>query len=68
MLLDDRFEDLIDSLGGIAGVQLDVIDEGRRLVPRETFSGWFEAAGAGTPAVIDLPSGATMFVAERSAS
>jgi SAM-dependent methyltransferase len=49
----------------IAGVQLDELYQGTALVPRERFGEWFEAAGLPAPKVLDLPSGATLFVAER---
>ncbi|MBA2373723.1 MAG: class I SAM-dependent methyltransferase [Chloroflexi bacterium] len=49
----------------IAGVQLDELYQGTALVPRERFREWFEAAGLSAPQVLDLPSGATLFVAER---
>ncbi len=48
----------------IAGVQLDAMLEGRRLAPREAFVGWFEGAGLRQPTVVDLPSGATLFVTD----
>jgi SAM-dependent methyltransferase len=47
----------------IAGVQLDEIFQGTRLETRETFRDWFEVAGLPEPQVIDLPSGASAFVA-----
>lgn len=50
----------------IAGVQLDEVFQGTRLVTRETFVGWFEAAGLPEPLRLDLPSGATAFVAEKA--
>jgi SAM-dependent methyltransferase len=48
----------------IAGVQLDELYQGTALATREQFAGWFAEAGlpVGT---IDLPSGASLFVAER---
>jgi len=49
----------------IAGVQLDELYQGTALVPRERFREWFETAGLPAPQVLDLPSGATLFVAER---
>ena len=52
----------------IAGVQLDAMLEGRRLAPREEFVAWFEAAGLPRPSVVDLPSGASLFLAERPAA
>jgi SAM-dependent methyltransferase len=51
----------------IAGVQLDELLQGTRLETRETFRGWFTAAGLADPEVIDLASGATLFVATRPA-
>lgn len=47
----------------IAGVQLDEMLQGTRLQPRETFRAWFDEAGLPAPDVIDLPSGATLFLA-----
>lgn len=52
----------------IAGVQLDAMLSGRRLVPREQFVAWFEAAGLPRPTVVDLPSGASIFLAECRAA
>jgi len=49
----------------IAGVQLDELIQGTRLASRIEALGWFEAAGISTPALIDLPSGATAIVARR---
>jgi SAM-dependent methyltransferase len=51
----------------IAGVQLDEILQGTRLVNREQFAAWFTAPGLPAPDVIDLPSGATLFAATRAA-
>ena len=51
----------------IAGVQLDELYQGTALVTRERFAAWFVDAGLPAPAVIDLPSGASVFVAERPA-
>jgi SAM-dependent methyltransferase len=51
----------------IAGVQLDELYQGTALVTRERFVAWFAEAGLPAPDVIDLPSGASAFVAERSA-
>ncbi len=51
----------------IAGVQLDELYQGTALATREQFLAWFEAAGLPAPSVIDLPSGATAFLAERDA-
>lgn len=50
----------------VAGVHLDELYGGMGLVRRETALGWFEAAGIRSPTLIDLPSGATVIVAERS--
>jgi SAM-dependent methyltransferase len=49
----------------IAGVQLDELLQGTRLVSRSEALGWFEAAGIPTPELIDLPSGATVIVARH---
>lgn len=49
----------------IAGVQLDETFQGTGLVSRSEALGWFRAAGIATPTLIDLPSGATVIVAER---
>jgi len=51
----------------IAGVQLDELYQGTSLVTRERYLSWFEAAGLAPPTAADLPSGATLFVAEREA-
>jgi SAM-dependent methyltransferase len=51
----------------IAGVQLDELYQGTALATRGQFLAWFEAAGLPAPGVIDLPSGATAFLAERTA-
>jgi SAM-dependent methyltransferase len=51
----------------IAGVQLDELYQGTALASRDQFLAWFEAAGLPMPGVIDLPSGATAFLAERPA-
>jgi len=50
----------------IAGVQLDEILQGTRLVTRSEALGWFAAAGLPTPELIDLPSGASAIVAQRA--
>lgn len=48
----------------IAGVQLDELYQGTALATRERFVSWFEEAAL--PVLpIDLPSGASLFVAER---
>jgi SAM-dependent methyltransferase len=49
----------------IAGVFLDEVFQGTRLGTRETFAGWFAAAGLPEPDLIDLPSGASVFVATK---
>lgn len=49
----------------IAGVQLDEVFQGSRLVTREQFVAWFREAGLPEPQRIDLPSGAVAFVAVR---
>lgn len=50
----------------IAGVQLDEVFQGTQLATREQFLDWFAEVGL-APLVIDLPSGASAFVAERPA-
>jgi SAM-dependent methyltransferase len=49
----------------LAGVQLDELLMGTRLVTRSEALGWFADAGVRTPELIDLPSGATTIVARR---
>lgn len=49
----------------IAGVQLDELYQGTALATREQFLAWFSQAGVPAPVVIDLPSGAAAFLAER---
>jgi SAM-dependent methyltransferase len=49
----------------IAGVQLDELYQGTALATREQFLGWFAAAELPEPVLIDLPSGASLFFAER---
>ena len=49
----------------IAGVQLDELYQGTALATREQFLEWFSAAGLPPPVVIDLPSGASLFLVER---
>ncbi len=51
----------------IAGVQLDELYQGTALVTRERFVEWFAEAGLPDPLLIDLPSGASLLVAERPA-
>jgi ArsR family transcriptional regulator len=48
----------------VAGVQLDELYQGTALATRERFVDWFAQAGLPVEA-IDLPSGASLFVAER---
>ncbi|MFL5673428.1 MAG: class I SAM-dependent methyltransferase [Chloroflexota bacterium] len=50
----------------IAGVQLDELYQGTALATREQFLAWFASAELPAPTVIDLPSGASLFVAERA--
>jgi hypothetical protein len=50
----------------IAGVQLDELYQGTALATREQFLGWFASADLPEPVVIDLPSGASLFYAERA--
>ncbi len=49
----------------IAGVQLDELLRGTRLVTRSEALGWFEAAGLPVPDLLDLPSGASAIVVRR---
>jgi SAM-dependent methyltransferase len=50
----------------IAGVQLDELYQGTSLATREGIREWFDSAGLPEPETIDLPSGASLFVAERA--
>jgi len=50
----------------IAGVQLDEIFQGTRLVARERFVEWFATAGLPEPQLIDLPSGASVFLIQNA--
>jgi SAM-dependent methyltransferase len=50
----------------VAGVQLDELFQGTELATRETIVSWFAGAGLPAPIAIDLPSGASLFVAEHS--
>jgi SAM-dependent methyltransferase len=50
----------------IAGVQLDELYQGTALATRDQFLAWFAAADLPSPTTIDLPSGASLFVVERS--
>lgn len=49
----------------IAGVQLDELYQGTALATREQVAAWFGDASLPYPEVIDLPSGASLFVAEK---
>jgi SAM-dependent methyltransferase len=49
------------------GVQLDELYQGTRMWDERGFVGLFEAAGLPVPVIIDLPSGATVFVVARAA-
>ena len=51
----------------IAGVQLDELYQGTALATRDQFLAWFADAGLPEPSTIDLPSGASVFLAERPA-
>ncbi len=48
----------------IAGVQLDELFQGSALATRDEFLAWFAAADLPQPVLIDLPSGASLFVDE----
>ena len=50
----------------IAGVQLDELYQGTALATREQFLAWFAAADLPAPTLVDLPSGASLFVVERA--
>jgi len=50
----------------VAGVQLDELYQGTALATREQFADWFIEAGLPAPMTIDLPSGASLFVADRT--
>ena len=50
----------------IAGVQLDELYQGTALATREQFLAWFAEGGLPEPILIDLPSGASLFLAERT--
>lgn len=62
-------EDELHSIHGelVAGVQLDEVFMGTGLRTHEGFRAWFVDAGLAQPDVIDLPSGATLFVVRRPA-
>ena len=49
----------------IAGVQLDELYQGTALATREQFLGWFAEGGLHDPAMLELQSGASLFLAER---
>jgi SAM-dependent methyltransferase len=51
----------------IAGVQLDELYQGTALATRDRFLAWFAEGGLPEPSRIDLPSGASAFVVERTA-
>lgn len=51
----------------IAGVQIDELYQGTALATREQFLAWFAEAGLPEVSSIDLPSGASVFLAERPA-
>ena len=50
----------------ILGVQLDELYQGTSLVTRDGMRAWFAKADLPEPLVIELPSGATLVVAERA--
>jgi SAM-dependent methyltransferase len=50
----------------ILGVQLDELFQGTALVSRDRYLAWFDEAGLPEPTEIDLPSGAALFLLERS--
>ena len=49
----------------ITGVQLDELYQGTALATRDDYRAWFAAAGLPSPLVVDLPSGASLFMVER---
>jgi SAM-dependent methyltransferase len=49
----------------IAGVQLDELYQGTALATRQQFLDWFAEAELPGPVLIDLPSGASLFLAEK---
>jgi SAM-dependent methyltransferase len=49
------------------GIQMDELFQGSRMYDREGYAGIFGDAGVPEPAVIDLRSGASLFVVERPA-
>jgi SAM-dependent methyltransferase len=48
------------------GIQIDELFQGTRMYTHEGYAGIFSAAGVPAPAVIELPSGASLFVSERA--
>ena len=50
----------------IAGVQLDELFQGTSLATRGRVQAWFAEAGLRDPLLIELPSGATLVVADRA--
>lgn len=49
------------------GIQIDELFQGTRMYTHEGFDAMFAEAGVPPPTVADLPSGATLFVADRPA-
>ncbi len=49
----------------LAGIQLDELLGGTRLVTSSEALGWFASADVPTPGIVDLPSGATAIVVRR---
>jgi len=49
------------------GIQLDELYQGTRMYTHDGYREIFASAGVPTPAVVDLLSGATLFVTKRSA-
>ncbi len=47
------------------GIQLDQLFQGTRLWDHAGFAGLFGLAEIGDPTIVDLPSGATLFIAQR---
>jgi hypothetical protein len=47
------------------GIQLDQLFQSTRLWDHAGFANLFQEAGVDRPEIIDLPSGATIFVAQR---
>jgi SAM-dependent methyltransferase len=48
------------------GIQLDQLFQGTRLLDQAGFGDLFAAAGIGQPTIVDLPSGASLFVGHRT--